>query len=55
MLSILCTYAAAKGLPYEFVDWALDMYGHDIGDIVDIDAIAADWWNTTNLGIAVNA
>lgn len=43
MLTMLCKYAADTGLPYEFVEWALDAYGHDADDYASIDAVARDW------------
>ena len=50
MLTIICNYAASRGLPYEFVDWALDACGHDIDDYGDLNALAAEWWSTSGAG-----
>lgn len=43
MLTLLCDYAISKGLPYEFVEWSLDKYGHEIERATDFDAMARDW------------
>lgn len=44
MLSTLTRYACVKGLPYEFVEWALDTYGFDCENYgSDLTPIAVEW------------
>lgn len=43
MLTILCRYAAASGLPYGFVDWSIETYGFDIDNYGNLETIASGW------------
>ena len=43
MLEFLCNYAVSQGLPYEFVDWALDNYGHIPGDYPFTETLHREW------------
>lgn len=47
MLTALTEYAVSKGLPYDFVEWALDHYGYDVEPSTDLDSIAHDWHSAT--------
>lgn len=47
MLTALTVYAVDKGLPYDFVEWALDRYGYEVDPRTDLDAIARDWQSAT--------
>ena len=43
MLTFLANYAASQNLPYEFVEWALDNYGHDAEDYPLTETLHRAW------------
>lgn len=42
MLTIVCDYAISSGLPYEFVEWFMEL-GYTLEDNIDLDSFAHDW------------
>lgn len=43
MLTFLCKYAVSQCLPYEFVDWALDTFGHLPSDYPLTETVHREW------------
>ena len=43
MLTFLANYAASQNLPYEFVEWALDNYGHNAEDYPLTETLHREW------------
>lgn len=42
MLSAVVNYAISSGLPYEFVEWFMDL-GYSLDDNVNLDTFAHEW------------
>lgn len=43
MLTYFTNYAVSQGLPYEFVEWALETFGYDVDSNISLETAHRDW------------